>query len=342
MPNSNAFRLGNLLGPRSTILAASLAEDAVGGGGVTSYADMAALIAVSSPAPGDLALVQDVNKIFVYNGAGWFLIATVTNGTPSSITGIDASYFLANDGTPTVITAVSTDPEGFPLTWSYAVTTGSLGNTATVTQADNVFTITPSTDSANSGQFSITFSVTDGATGLVIKTTDFNLTFGWPVITGIRIYQTSSSYGSHTVGALMILNAAGGNAFDNSTLANNTTILVNGNTPTWGNGIAVTTDTEYGSFFKQQYDRAGVSYYNSTHKSARWDEAATNGYIDVTWHNYPAGHSPKWIFITGDGRNNYGYFNSGYVQFYYSGVLAPTTYNMVSTGSQWDFYLNLG
>ena len=77
MPNSNAFRLGNLLGPRSTIQATSLAEDAVGGGGVTSYADMAALIAVPSPVPGDLALVQDVNKIFVYNGAGWFLIATV-------------------------------------------------------------------------------------------------------------------------------------------------------------------------------------------------------------------------------------------------------------------------
>ena len=53
---------------------------------------------------------------------------------------------LANDGTATAITAVSEDPEGFPLTWSYAVTTGSLGSTATVSQTDNVFTITPSTD----------------------------------------------------------------------------------------------------------------------------------------------------------------------------------------------------
>ena len=49
-------------------------------------------------------------------------------------------YALASDGTATVITAISNDPEGFPLTWSYAVTTGSLGSTATVSQTDNVFT----------------------------------------------------------------------------------------------------------------------------------------------------------------------------------------------------------
>ena len=46
MPNSNAFRLGNLLGPRSTIQATSLAEDAVGGS-VTAYANMPALVNVA-------------------------------------------------------------------------------------------------------------------------------------------------------------------------------------------------------------------------------------------------------------------------------------------------------
>ena len=95
-----------------------------------------------------------------------------------SISGVESSYALANDGTATAITAVSEDPEGFPLTWSYAVTTGSLGNTATVSQTDNVFTITPSTDEANAGEFSITFSVTDEATGVVSAVSAFTLSFG--------------------------------------------------------------------------------------------------------------------------------------------------------------------
>jgi hypothetical protein len=176
MPRSKSFHLGQLLGQNSTIEADKLAADAVGGG-VTSYANMPALVNVVSPSVGDMALVQDLNKIFVYNGVGWFLIATVTNGTPSSITGIDAAYNLTKDGTPTIITAVSEDPEGFPLTWNYAVTAGSLGSTATVTQADNVFTITPSANEADAGNFSITFSVTDGATGLVTNLSQFSLAF---------------------------------------------------------------------------------------------------------------------------------------------------------------------
>jgi hypothetical protein len=147
-----------------------------GSGGVTVYADLIALSAAVGTA-GDMALVQDINKMFVYTGTGWFLIATVTNGTPSAISGVAGSYSLLPDGTATVITAASTDPEGFPLTWSYSVTTGSLGSTATVTQADNVFTITPSTDEANAGTFGITFSVTDGATGLVTQVSSFKLEF---------------------------------------------------------------------------------------------------------------------------------------------------------------------
>ena len=146
-------------------------------GGVSVYANMAALVAVASPVSGDLALVQDLNKIFVHNGTGWFLIATVTNGSPNSITGVSSGYTFALDGTPIIITAISEDPEGFPLTWSYAVTTGSLGSTATVTQSNNIFTITPSVNEADAGEFSITFSVTDNATGAVSVISEFALTF---------------------------------------------------------------------------------------------------------------------------------------------------------------------
>jgi hypothetical protein len=138
---------------------------------------MTALIAVTGMVAGQTALVTALNKVFMYTGTAWFLIATMTNASPTAITGVAATTSLAIDGTASVITAVSSDPEGFPLTWSYAVTTGSLGSTATVSQADNVFTITPSSTEADAGSFSITFSVTDGATGAVNAVSAFTLAF---------------------------------------------------------------------------------------------------------------------------------------------------------------------
>ena len=146
-------------------------------GAASSVTNMAQLVALTGMTTGQTALVTSLNRIFMYTGTGWFKIADMTNESPTAITGVDATITLATDGTASVVTAVSTDPEGFPLTWSYAVTTGSLGSTATVAQADNVFTITPSSDAANAGSFSITFSVTDGATGAVSAVSAFTLSF---------------------------------------------------------------------------------------------------------------------------------------------------------------------
>lgn len=101
---------------------------------------------------------------------------TITNQSPSAITGLNSSYTLADDGTATVITLSSTDPEGGTLTWSHEVTTGTLGSTATITQSANVFTITPSTDSANAGTFGVTFTASDGANE-VTATASFELAF---------------------------------------------------------------------------------------------------------------------------------------------------------------------
>lgn len=138
---------------------------------------MSDLISLTGMATGDMAFVDSNKNLFYYNGTGWFKVATVTQDSPTAITGVNGTYSLANDGTPTTITAVSTDPEGFPLTWSYAVTSGSLGSTATVSQTNNVFTITPSTDTAHAGSFSITFSVTDGVSSATSVVSAFTLVF---------------------------------------------------------------------------------------------------------------------------------------------------------------------
>ena len=63
-------------------------------------------------------------------------------------------------GTATTVTLTSTDPEGLPLTWSSSVS--GVTQAATVTNVDNVFTITPSTNEDHEGTLSVTFSVTDG------------------------------------------------------------------------------------------------------------------------------------------------------------------------------------
>ena len=135
-----------------------------GGSGVTVYANEAALPAAGSSTSGQLAYVTATNKMYLFNGTVWFLIfnAVTPNDAPYISTGPAPGYLLSTSGTPTVITLTAQDPEGTPLNWSYSITQGALGNIATITQSNNVLTITPSTNSANSGQFEVTITASDG------------------------------------------------------------------------------------------------------------------------------------------------------------------------------------
>lgn len=112
---------------------------------------------------GDQAFVSGTNRLYIWNGSGWYNIALVNN-TPTWTNQPSSSYDLAIDGTATTITIVATDPEGLPITYSIASDTS--GNIATVTQGTglsaNTFTITPSTSDADAGTFSLTFRATDG------------------------------------------------------------------------------------------------------------------------------------------------------------------------------------
>jgi len=177
-------------------------------------ADMAALIALTGMSSGDQAYVTANNKLYFYNGSGWYLIATVQNDAPSAITGVNGTYELAVDGTVTTITAVSTDPEGFPLTWSYS--TSGLGSIATVSNTDGVFTITPSTTIADAGTFTLTINATDGINGAVSTSTNLTLEF---IVT-----VTNSKY------TTLLATATGTSDNNNITDAstNNHTVTVNG------------------------------------------------------------------------------------------------------------------
>ena len=166
---------------------------------------------------GDQAFVSGTNRLYIWNGSGWYNIALVNN-TPT-ISGVSSSYDLAIDGTATVITITATDPEGLPITYSIASDTS--GNIATVTQgtgaSSNVFTITPSTNDANAGTFSLTFRATDGI-NVASAISSFTLQF--------RVQNSSYTTALITsVGA----NNAVNNTFDDKS-SNDYSMTVNGNT----------------------------------------------------------------------------------------------------------------
>jgi hypothetical protein len=109
---------------------------------------------------GAIAYVQSNGRLYIWNN-GWYSIGIV-NSSPIVTGNYDPFTAFEKDGTPIVLELEATDPEGIPLTWSYSITKGSLGNTATIAQNDNVFTITPSQNESDEGEFEITFAVSDG------------------------------------------------------------------------------------------------------------------------------------------------------------------------------------
>ena len=140
---------------------------------------------------GDQAYVSGNNRLYLYNGSGWYNIALV-NTTPT-VNGNNASYDLASDGTATTVTMTGTDAEGIPLTWS-ATTSGDT-NAATVTNSANVFTITPSTNTAHAGTIVVTFKASDGV-NIGSSSSDFVLVFSSPYWKNLALGVGTSSTNS--------------------------------------------------------------------------------------------------------------------------------------------------
>ena len=183
--------------------------------GVTVYATIDDL-PLSGVAEGSMALVDSTDKLYIFSDTGWYSISIV-NQTPS-ISGVSATYTLATDGTATVVTVTATDPEGLPLT--YSIVSDTSGNIATVTQGTgantNQWTITPSTSSANAGNFTLVFRASDG-TNVASASSTFTLEFG----------VSNSNYTTALITSVGANNAVN-NSFDDAS-TNNHTITVNGN-----------------------------------------------------------------------------------------------------------------
>ena len=127
---------------------------------VTTYANVAAL-PVSGNIGGDLAFVTDVKAFYGWNGIGWDRIFSGANTLPEFTISPAASYELSSTGTPTIVTVDATDPEGFDITYSHDTSPANQAQ-ATITNSGGTFTITPDTNIANAGTFTLRFKIFDG------------------------------------------------------------------------------------------------------------------------------------------------------------------------------------
>ncbi len=316
-----------------------------GGSALTVYANIGDL-PLSSVSTGTMAFVSGTNRLYLWNGTGWFNIALI-NTNPTITGGLDPTYLFAIDGTPLVLTLIASDPEGIPLTWSYQVTSGVLGNTAAVSQANNVFTITPSTQDADAGVFEITFSASDGV-NLGTAAASFTLAFG-----AADLYYNQS----------ILLSTTGTNNGTNNTFVdssgNNVTVTRNGNA-TQG-AFSPFSPAGWSAYFDGTGDYLTVPY--STTAFDWW----TDNYTVEAWV-YPTSFT-GWSYLDGanikptlvgnaafNSTTNYwgfGLTTTGSVHFAYfngaaqgAGTVGTATLNawnhiaMVKNGTNVTLYLN--
>ncbi|QDP58920.1 MAG: putative concanavalin A-like lectin/glucanases superfamily protein [Prokaryotic dsDNA virus sp.] len=143
--------------------------------GVTVYATINDL-PLTGVTEGSMALVDSTDKLYIFSDTGWYSIALVN--TSPSISGVNPAYTLAMDGTALTISVTASDPEGIPIT--YSIVSDTSGNIATVAQGTgsntNQWTITPSTNTAHAGNFTLVFRASDG-TNVASASSTFTLAF---------------------------------------------------------------------------------------------------------------------------------------------------------------------
>ena len=161
--NRQFAKIANDVNTSGTLTAAAISSD-VTLGGATIYASRSNL-PTSGNTAGDQAFTTDTNRLYIWNGSGWYNVALL-NVAPSIQSVLDSDggttpFNLSTTGAVTTITLTAVDSDGDPITYS-ATSDSDFSGLATLSQADNVFTITPfSEDSATTTSGTITFTATD-------------------------------------------------------------------------------------------------------------------------------------------------------------------------------------
>ena len=129
------------------------------GGGVTEYANAAAL-PTSGNSLGDLAVTADTKAMYMWDGTEWDKVYLGPDMIPEFTSSPLTSYNLTS-GSNTIITVAATDPDGFPITYSYD-TNPTNQPQASITNNGGTFTLVPSSNTSHAGSFTMRFKATDG------------------------------------------------------------------------------------------------------------------------------------------------------------------------------------
>lgn len=325
--NRKFAQIANDVAVDGTLTAAAISSD-VTLGGATIYASRSNLPTAGNTA-GDQAFTTDTNRLYIWNGSGWYNVALL-NVAPSiqSVTDSDSGttpFSLATDGTATTITITAADSDGDPITYT-ATADSNFGGLANISQDSSVFTITPlSVDSATTTSGTITFTATDGINIASSGIQTFRLNFiatSWP--------QLALSLGTASTGV-------GPSGLQNDTFVDRST-----------NAHTITpTGTPFQSDFHPYLDYWSIKF-NGSAPSADWlnlpsttfDNISTtftmeswvyiNAYWVTTQHTGGNEYLNSCIFGKGDVYLNFGVSNDGRIRLYHWNGSAQFQY---STGT---------
>jgi hypothetical protein len=141
------------------------------GSSVTVYANFAAFPTTGNTV-GDFGFTQDTKALYVWDGTEWDRIYS----GPDEILNWDTEPNTEYAGAPSSnisITVSASDPDGFPVTYSYDTNPTSPTQLQSVSESGGVYTLALS---SNTGPFSFRSKATDG-THVISKTTTVNSGF---------------------------------------------------------------------------------------------------------------------------------------------------------------------
>ena len=311
--------------------AANVWKPASPSGGIVNVSTYANLPA--SPSVTDLAFVSDTKALYIYDGTEWDRVSTGTNEVPIITTEPATKVSLSIDGSTTsTVTMAATDPEGFPITYSYETNPSNQAQVTSITESGGVFTLTPSGTQSNAGAFTLRTKASDGV-HVTTRNTEVKLQWGVSNVYGARFTVTSRSYGAHVQYVMLV--GLNGNLFDDSTFLSEATY----STHQWEQGLK--NNSNVTAYYRKYFDsQLPATFGHNIADTSDWNVAVASqsgdGYLDVRWT------SPRilsGVLASGHSDNNYAYSKEGYVQLYIGGNTSSdldSTQHVLTMGSTSD------
>lgn len=130
---------------------------------------------------GDFAFVLLNQSLYIWEGSKWERIYLAANEVPEYSVEPDSTYTLSADGTPTTVTTLATDPEGFPISYTFDTNPANQSQATIVNNNDGTYTLNPSTNDSDAGDFSLRLKATDGL-HFSYRTTSVSLSFTQSIV----------------------------------------------------------------------------------------------------------------------------------------------------------------